>query len=62
MTSKNTQSVEEIFGDMMITTDWAKATEAFYKWERDFGEESDLSDDDRMIWVEGYLQALRDAK
>ena len=62
MTSKNTQSVEEIFGDMIITTDWAKANEAFYKWERDFGEESDLSDDERMIWVEGYLQALRDAK
>jgi hypothetical protein len=43
-------------------TNWAKANEAFYKWERDFGEESDLSDDDRMIWVEGYLQALRDAQ
>ena len=61
MTSKNTQSVEEIFSDMTITTNWAKANEAFYKWERDYGEESDLSDDDRMIWVEGYLQALRDA-
>jgi hypothetical protein len=43
-------------------TNWAKANEAFYKWERDFGEVSDLSDDDRMIWIEGYLQALRDAK
>jgi hypothetical protein len=61
MTSKNTQSVEEIFGDMIITTDWAKANAAFYEWEKDYGEESDLSDDDRMIWVEGYLQALRDA-
>ena len=46
----------------MIETNWANANEAFYKWERDFGEESDLSDDDRMIWVEGYLQALRDLK
>ena len=45
-----------------IKTKWAKANEAFYKWERDYEEESDLSDDDRMIWVEGYLQALRDAK
>lgn len=45
-----------------IKTNWAKANEAFYLWERDSGEESDLSDDDRMIWVEGYLQALRDAK
>ena len=45
-----------------IKTNWAKANEAFYLWERDAGEESDLSDDDRMIWIEGYLQALRDAK
>lgn len=43
-------------------TSWGKANAAFYEWERDYGEESDLSDDDRMIWVEGYLQALRDAK
>ena len=62
MTDKNTNIVEETFGDMIeSTTNWAKANEAFYKWERDYGEESDLSDDDRMIWVEGYLQALRDA-
>ena len=62
MTEKNTNIVEETFGDMIeSTTNWAKANEAFYKWERDYGEESDLSDDDRMIWVEGYLQALRDA-
>ena len=62
MTDKNTNIVEETFGDMIeSTTNWAKANEAFYKWERDYGEESDLSDDDRMIWIEGYLQALRDA-
>ena len=44
-------------------TNWAKANEAFYEWEKHhYGdEESDYSDDDRMIWVEGYLQALRDA-
>lgn len=45
-----------------IKTNWAKANEAFYLWERDYKDESDLSDDDRMIWIEGYLQALRDAK
>ena len=62
MTNKNTNIVEETFGDMIeSTSNWAKANEAFYKWERDYGDESDLSDDDRMIWVEGYLQALRDA-
>ena len=62
MTDKNTNIVEETFGDMIeSTTNWAKANEAFYKWEKDYGDESDLSDDDRMIWVEGYLQALRDA-
>lgn len=44
-------------------TNWAKANEAFYKWEAlEYGDDSELSDDDRMIWVEGYLQALRDAQ
>ena len=43
-------------------TSWGKANSAFYEWEKDFGEESDLSDDERMMWVEGYLQALRGAK
>ena len=64
MTSKNTPSVEELFGDMVqATTKWTKANEAFYEWETaHYGDESDLSDDDRMLWVEGYLQALRDAK
>jgi hypothetical protein len=45
-----------------IKTDWAQANEAFYLWERDCAGESGLSDDDRRIWVQGYLQALRDAK
>lgn len=45
-----------------IKPDWAKANEAFYLWERDsFKGESGLSDDDRAVWVHGYLQALRDA-
>ena len=43
-------------------TNWGKANAAFYEWEEaHYGDESDLSDDDRMLWVEGYLQALRDA-
>lgn len=43
-------------------TPWAKASAAFYAWEKlHYGDDSDLSDDDRMLWVEGYLQALREA-
>lgn len=39
-----------------------QANEAFYAWEELIYEgNSDLSDDDREIWVEGYLQGLRDA-
>jgi hypothetical protein len=53
---------EAVFYGIREQTPWGKANAAFYAWEKDFGEESDLSDDDRMIWVEGYLQALRDAK
>jgi hypothetical protein len=57
------QSIREAVGENIFAqTNWGKANAAFYEWERDYGEESDLSDDDRMIWVEGYLQALRDAK
>ena len=55
------EEAEEVFYGTPTQTNWSKANEAFYKWERDCGDESDLSDDDRMIWVEGYLQALRDA-
>jgi len=45
-----------------IKTHWAKANEAFYAWEElHYEDDSELSDDDREIWVEGYLQALRDA-
>jgi hypothetical protein len=56
------EEAELVFYGTEPQTPWSKANAAFYEWERDFGEESDLSDDDRMIWVEGYLQALRDAK
>lgn len=56
------EEAEAVFYGIPVQTNWAKANAAFYEWERDYGEESDLSDDDRMIWVEGYLQALRDAK
>jgi hypothetical protein len=56
------EEAEAVFYGTQAPTPWAKANAAFYEWERDYGEESDLSDDDRMIWVEGYLQALRDAK
>jgi len=45
-----------------VKTKWAQANEAFYTWEElHYGDDSELSDDDRQIWVEGYLQALRDA-
>jgi hypothetical protein len=61
-TSPN-QSIRDAVGENIFAqTNWGKANAAFYEWERDYSEESDLSDDDRMIWVEGYLQALRDAK
>ena len=49
--------------DGNLTENWEKANEAFYKWEAlEYGDDSELSDDDRMVWVEGYLQALRDAE
>ena len=56
------EEAEAVFYGIRDQTPWGKANAAFYEWEKDYGEESDLSDDDRMIWVEGYLQALRDAK
>ena len=42
---------------------WLQAKEAFYAWEHQhYGDgESDYSDDDRNIWVEGYVQALKEA-
>jgi len=56
------EEAEAVFYGIREQTPWGKANAAFYEWEKDYGEESDLSDDDRMIWIEGYLQALRDAK
>lgn len=45
-----------------MKSNYEKANEAFYAWETlHYGNDSDLSDEDREIWVEGYLQALRDA-
>jgi hypothetical protein len=50
--------------NIFAETAWGKANAAFYAWEKRHYTEgmSDYSDDDRMIWVEGYLEALRDAK
>lgn len=48
--------------NVFAQTPWGKVNEAFYQWEKThYGNDSDLSDDDRMLWIEGYLQALRDA-
>jgi len=54
---------EAVMNGEVKPSNWAKANTAFYAWEKLHHEDdSDLSDDDRMLWVEGYLQALRDAK
>jgi len=55
---------EAVFYGIREQTPWGKANAAFYAWEKRHYTEgmSDYSDDDRMIWVEGYLEALRDAK
>ena len=36
---------------------WAKATDAFYKWEEET-EVDDLGDEERLIWCEGFIYAL----
>jgi hypothetical protein len=59
------QSIRDAVGaNIFAETAWGKANAAFYAWEKRHYTEgmSDYSDDDRMIWVEGYLEALRDAK
>jgi len=56
----NNQNALEV--NAFAETPWGKANEAFYKWERDCVGESSLSDDDRRVWVQGYLQALRDVE
>jgi hypothetical protein len=36
-----------------------KANEAFYKWEQSqYGNDSPLSDDDRILWVKGYKEGV----
>ena len=33
------------------------ANEAFYQWEQSkYGDSSPLSDDDRLLWIEGYKE------
>jgi len=56
------EETKAVFCGVSTQTPWSKANEAFYKWESDcIVGESSLSDDDRRVWVQGYLQALRDA-
>lgn len=44
----------------MTQTNWEKANTAFEEWAELY--EEDLTDDERALWIEGYLNALRDAK
>ena len=44
----------------MSTEPMHEATQAFYKWEEETGR-TWLSDYDRIVWCEGYLQAKREA-
>ena len=35
------------------------ANQAFYKWEQaQYGNNSPLSDDDRILWVKGYIEGV----
>ena len=37
---------------------WHNARDKFYEWESDkYGQDTPLSDDDKDIWIEGYLYA-----
>jgi hypothetical protein len=41
-----------------MATDY-KGNEAFYKWEKEqYGGNSPLSDDDRLLWVQGYKEGV----
>jgi hypothetical protein len=41
-----------------MATDY-KGNEAFYRWEKEqYGEASPLSDDDRLLWVQGYKEGV----
>ena len=36
-----------------------KANQAFYEWEQaQYGDNSPLSDDDRILWVKGYKEGV----
>ena len=40
---------------------WDRGQTKFYEWESDiYGQHTPLSDDDKDIWVEGYLYAKRE--
>jgi hypothetical protein len=37
-----------------------QAKEAFYKWEQSqYGNKSTLSDDDRLLWSEGFKEGVK---
>ena len=58
------EEAEAVFYGTPVQTAWGKANAAFYAWEKHHYTEgvSDYSDEDRMIWVEGYLEALKGTK
>ena len=41
-----------------VREQWDEGQTKFYEWESDkYGQDTPLSDDDKDIWVEGYLYA-----
>ena len=44
-----------------VREQWDEGQTKFYEWESDiYGQHTTLSDDDKGIWVEGYLYAKRE--
>jgi hypothetical protein len=43
----------------LLTNLQDKANDAFYAWER-ANNEQDLSDDDRMLWTAGWMEACKE--
>jgi hypothetical protein len=42
-----------------MNEEWYEATQAFYEWEEvKYSGTSPLSDDDRHIWIQGYVYAI----
>jgi len=40
---------------------WDEGQTKFLEWESDiYGQDTPLSDDDKSIWIEGYLHAKRE--